>query len=327
MAGAVDPTTALGLVTAHLGRHPDDHAAWAVAAEALVRLDRPDEAVAAARRAQRPELPDRLALLAWVLAAAGEAREARMWLAELGADVAVSVAWERVARAHDHLGEASAAVAAHGRARALAPDDMGLALRFAERLERAGRVTHAGQVVDEVLEARPGWPPARRVRVRLLARLDDLDGAAAEARVLLDGGELLDDVASGLMLELSRIEARRGDTRASVHWAERGNRRALQEFRSRGGDPDALWQELDTLARARLPPPSPPSGPDRAAPPRHRAAFVVGFPRSGTTLVQQMIAAHPAVLTFDEAPLVGGARDGGITEIEGLRGGRRAPPP
>ncbi len=38
---------------------------------------------------------------------------------------------------------------------------------------------------------------------------------------------------------------------------------------------------------------------DRAAP-----VFVVGFPRSGTTLVEQMLAAHPAFVSVDERPFV-----------------------
>lgn len=38
---------------------------------------------------------------------------------------------------------------------------------------------------------------------------------------------------------------------------------------------------------------------DRAAP-----VFVVGFPRSGTTLVEQMLAAHPSFVSVDERPFV-----------------------
>lgn len=33
-------------------------------------------------------------------------------------------------------------------------------------------------------------------------------------------------------------------------------------------------------------------------------AFLVGFPRSGTTMTEQVLAAHPSVVTTDEAPLI-----------------------
>ncbi|MEN0063814.1 MAG: sulfotransferase [Myxococcota bacterium] len=299
-----DPAAALGLVTAHLSRNPHDDAAWAVAAEALVRLERPEEAVEAARRAQRPGAPERQALLAWALASAGAAAEARGWLARLGPEARVPGAWERAARAHDRLGEPEAAVAAHGRAVQLAPTDLGCALRFAERLERAGDPRRASMVIADVLDQRPSWEPARRVRVRLLARTGDLDGAASEARVLLDGNELSPAVTTGLMLELARIEARRGAVESTVEWAELGNRRALEVWRAEGGDPDRLWQELDALANATLRDPPRHVPPSRPLPNGQRPAFIVGFPRSGTTLVQRMIEAHSSVVTFDEAPLL-----------------------
>ncbi len=39
----------------------------------------------------------------------------------------------------------------------------------------------------------------------------------------------------------------------------------------------------------------------RATPVRHRVAFLGGHPRSGTTLVEQILGAHPDILAFDES--------------------------
>ena len=48
-----------------------------------------------------------------------------------------------------------------------------------------------------------------------------------------------------------------------------------------------------------------PAHPDADAPPPVASPiFVVGFPRSGTTLVEQMLAAHPGVVSMDERPLL-----------------------
>lgn len=295
--GHSDPATALGLVTAHLVRHPDDDGAWAVAAEALVRLERPDEAVEAAQQAQKPGSPQRVALLAWALAASGAFAKARRCLEGLSEPLSAT-AWDRVARAWERLGDPDAAIVAHGRAVAADRSDLGCALRFAERLEQRDMVERAASVVADVLAARPGWAPARRVRVRLLARAGDLEQAAAEARVLLEGNELVDEVATGLMLELARIEAGRGAVGPANAWAARGNRRALAEWVAEGGDIDALIDELDAVAQGDLP--VVPREPQEA----RRSAFVVGFPRSGVSMVQQMLAVHPDVVAFDDVPLV-----------------------
>src|SRR5690606_1024656 len=49
-----------------------------------------------------------------------------------------------------------------------------------------------------------------------------------------------------------------------------------------------------------------------AVEPGHRAApvFLVGFPRSGTTLLDQILDAHPDVQVFEEQPTLIAVRDG-----------------
>jgi Sulfotransferase family len=42
----------------------------------------------------------------------------------------------------------------------------------------------------------------------------------------------------------------------------------------------------------------------RADDTRRPPAFLVGFPRSGTTMTEQILATHPAIVTTDEAPLI-----------------------
>ncbi|HTQ15524.1 MAG TPA: sulfotransferase [Rhizomicrobium sp.] len=64
---------------------------------------------------------------------------------------------------------------------------------------------------------------------------------------------------------------------------------------------------LDLLARltAAFDQPQPAPSPPAAAPERARAAFVVGFPRSGTTLLGRLLASRPGVSVLEERHLVG----------------------
>ncbi|HTX51539.1 MAG TPA: sulfotransferase [Caulobacteraceae bacterium] len=47
-------------------------------------------------------------------------------------------------------------------------------------------------------------------------------------------------------------------------------------------------------------------------------AFLVGFPRSGTTLLEQALAGHPGLAALEEAPTLAGAYDARMTSPEGL---------
>ncbi len=55
----------------------------------------------------------------------------------------------------------------------------------------------------------------------------------------------------------------------------------------------------------------------------HRPVFIVGMPRSGTTLTEQVLAAHPSVACIGEAPLLGyqltrkGASSLGANDVQG----------
>jgi hypothetical protein len=103
----------------------------------------------------------------------------------------------------------------------------------------------------------------------------------------------------GTYLELARLEARLGNPAAAWNAAGHGNALALGAWLEGGGDLDAVPRALDARANA-------PVGPFPTGTP-DGSAFVMGFPRSGTTLLQQRLQAHPGVATLDELPLVDAA--------------------
>ncbi|MEQ1506503.1 MAG: sulfotransferase [Myxococcota bacterium] len=292
------PAPALGILVEHLARDPSDAVAWDAAAEALLSMRKPEDAVAAARQAfDRAGTADAAALVAVALAHSGRTADAGALLdAVLAEPPDAARGWERIARAFEALGEPARGIEARIEARRRAPDDAGVALRLAERLEHAdrrdeSRATSAGR-----------GAAADRLRVRLDHHDGAFDAAAARAEALLADPTGADGVRQSLWMELARIEAKRGRPAAAFAAATRGNALALAAWIADGGDPDRLPRTLDRLAAAPRPPLPPPSA---AEPPR--VAFVVGFPRSGTTLVQQILDAHPGTQCLEELPLLDGA--------------------
>lgn len=62
----------------------------------------------------------------------------------------------------------------------------------------------------------------------------------------------------------------------------------------------AAFRDFTRTLSPRPPEPTPPKGP--RAPREH--VFLLGFPRSGTTLLEQVLAVHPEVVTLEERPLL-----------------------
>lgn len=293
---AGQPAAALHLLTAQLARTPTDGRAWEAAAEALVALGRYDEAVDAAHEAvTHLPGPATEAVLALALALAGSSREAIAAIERvLGAAPFPYPCWERLARTFEALGEGEAGLVARREAVALAPDDVAARLRLADRLERLDQRDEARAIVTAAL-AQGRNVVAERILVRIDHHDGHLDAAAEGARRVL--AKIPPGQQAATWKELARIEARRGRVPEAWEAATRGNDLTLARFVADGGDPDAVPRALAAVSAA-------PIGPYPAPAPRDGSAFVVGFPRSGTTLVQQILDAHPQIRTFDELPLI-----------------------
>jgi tetratricopeptide (TPR) repeat protein len=163
-------------------------------------------------------------------------------------------------------------------AEALAAAERALALQPGHRMMQvlqgslhadAGDYAAARRRLEQVLDARPGARESLRAHkelARVLNALDETDGAFAHLQA-----------AAALASQLP--EFRVHDPRLAPH---------LIDANLAGYDADLLgrWRMADLRAAPRAP------------------AFVVGFYRSGTTLTQQVLAAHPDVFVADEAGLI-----------------------
>lgn len=246
--------------------------------------------------------------------------------------------WIGLAELRHTLADDDAALAACGRALRLAPDDadalnlQALALvmlgRMAEAelvlrrilarhahhlpargnlaslLERSNRLAEAERLAREGLRIAPHEPLLNLVVAQCLLRARDLDGCETFlARVeALPAPGLLPQHAAFLR---ARLLDARGDVDAAFAAFSRANARQLEQYRRAHPGPNPnrvqLGSELATFTAPwvegwrHLP---------RPAPLPFRLAFLIGFPRSGTTLLDQILDAHPQVTTLEEQPFV-----------------------
>jgi Tfp pilus assembly protein PilF len=309
--------------------------------EAVSRADR-DRALPLAARAEAAGLNHPLVLVLAAEAAEQRGEDARAAiLLERAAAQAPDQAesWRRLAAVYGRLGRLERARAAAERALALEPDataclvaagaaafalgDLDVAAaRYRQAAQggsleaieglaaisvRRGQAEPARDLAGRVLAA----APERVGPVFTLARADLLDGdpAAADRRMsgLMDGGKVGDSVRIAA-LDL-RADARDDLGQVDLAFADYQARNALVA-QSNPPDPGverpldqarrlAHWFRGTDATEWRAAPATP------GAAPRH--AFLLGFPRSGTTLLEKALASHPAAVSLEEIDCLGEA--------------------
>jgi tetratricopeptide (TPR) repeat protein len=170
------------------------------------------------------------------------------------------------------------------------------------RLEEADRrFQTAGKTLDLAQAAYPEDSQLRLARAVLLGRT----GARREAIALIDqmAEENEGQLGPNELLEKGRLLDRLGCYDDAWAAFAEGKRQALERSGQAYMD-EAAAREIDrlrrffTASRLRLLP--------RAGVRAHvpQPIFILGFPRSGTTLVEQTLSAHPQIAAGDELPVI-----------------------
>lgn len=191
-----------------------------------------------------------------------------------------------LARVHALAGRYDEALACLHRALALAPDKRRTILDLADVFERGGRHQEAWERLRPLVDAGEVDDDMAPVAMRLLDHAGDTARAIALARTVLQRPSTNDRAQRFLLQQLGRLLEKTGDAAGAFEAFAAAQRTERHRF-----DPQAHVRQVDALiaafspeALARLP---------RAATRSETPVFIACMPRSGSTLVEQVIHAHP----------------------------------
>ena len=170
--------------------------------------------------------------------------------------------------------------------------------------EQMHRLKEARDATSRAIAARPGFVNA----VVQLARIDRREGRLAEGRERLEvllSSELAPGDVCHARMELGHILDRAGEYAAAYRQFEIGQATLAATLRGPAADRDAYLRVIaglrDTITGADFDAWARRGGDARTP---ADPVFLLGFPRSGTTLTESILDAHPAVRTTDERPFL-----------------------
>ena len=208
--------------------------------------------------------------------------------------------WTALGLARQDAGQSEGALAAQLRALALDPGHAEAHNSIGTLHMEGGAFAEAEAAFRAALRSDPRFSPAfvNLVQTRRIGAGDaDL---VARIQALAEHGGLAEDAAADLHFALAKAREDLGDyERAFAHYRE-GNRRRRRQVRyereAAGERAAAFAGAFDAGLFARLA-----GGGD----PSPRPVFIVGMPRSGTSLVEQILASHPDCFGAGELPQLG----------------------
>ncbi len=258
-----DPERAASLLSRALERAPGDAEAHDHLGLALRELGRPEESAASLRRALELQ-PDAPAALSNLAATLLD------------------------------LGEAAQAAEAARRALELLPELPGALANLGQAYKELGRLAEAEDCWRRALVVAPDLVGAHAGLVEL--RPCEAGDPALARLEALTGGEVLGRRERELLhFTLARMWDDAGDVERAWRHASRGN--GLRRARLGRFDVAALAARYGELFRLPADRFSGTGGDSGELP-----VFIVGMPRSGTTLVERLLAGHPRVLPGGELP-------------------------
>jgi len=289
------------LLSRSVAIEPGNANAWSDLGSTRVRAQAPQEALAPFSRALElaPEHGDALNNMARALRQLSRFDQARKLLERLvELQPGRAAPLRGLADVQNKCGDVDAAIETYQEALRLDPDDPRIRLGLGDACESAGRFRQARQQYLAILRREPESPLA-------LARLLQLREGEVAAELLETAQRLAADPATPedgrirLHIALGYHADRAGEYPRAFQYLRRGyDAQAARDPFDSDGYSRAIDRLVETLDRDFYASASN-SGLDS-----QRPVFVVGMPRSGTTLTEQILASHPRVAAGGEMSML-----------------------
>lgn len=294
-------------------RHPGNLTGWLLLARARQQGNDFPGMLAAAERAKTLAPADLLARCVHVesLLQNGRVAEGRAAIAALEADAAGDFdSWRRATDLYLHCGQHAAAERCAQRAVELRPNDLQARYALANARITVGRLAEAETLYDDLLLASPGDGDAAYNRATLRTQTADRNHVAQLEQLL--AASRSPAAQSAFQYALAKELEDLGEFDASfAHLQEGAATRRRQLAYQVDIDERAIGRIIETFDADWL------AGAGAGCP-DHGPIFVVGLPRSGTTLVERILGRHSAVGSVGEVaelPLA-------VTRASGPGGGK-----
>lgn len=197
------------------------------------------------------------------------------------------------------------AIACFQRVLAMTKDIPDAQLELAVLYERRHKLSEAYSLIEGCLRADPDYLEAEFFRAGLLRRLKDEPAADAALRKLAENSDADPQVRAQAFAAIAHILDRKGDYDGSMSAMLECKKILISAEGPLLKESEALQGHLRRLADSLTP-----AHFERWAEagrqfPSHRMAVLAGFPRTGTTLLEQVLDSHPGLISSDEREAFG----------------------
>jgi Flp pilus assembly protein TadD len=253
--------------------------------------------------------------LGFALAQSGQPRQAESaYRRALEIDPTSLDALNNLAGVLQTQGRAKEAAVLYHQALASAPNQTEVRANLALVLEMTNALAESEAEARRVLSEQPAHPGMRLLIAQLAFRAGNIDGAVQTATMLVENGAPSTLTAEAWHL-IGQARDRLGQFDQAFAAFTSGN--DLMARSASSVDADAMRYRRYVAAYGALG--TPKVGAPRARDTGRRVAFFVGFPRSGTTLMEDILGAHPAIVTTGEHSPLEAARAALHAHAPGLR--------
>jgi tetratricopeptide (TPR) repeat protein len=207
-----------------------------------------------------------------------------------------AAAWGGLGNAYGHAGEAEKAIDAYSRSIALKPDVAGVQMGYGHVLKTVGDQARALEAYREAVRLKPDYGEVYWSMANLkVFRFEDSEVAAMQEQV--GRSDLSETAAIHFQFALGKAFEDRGDYDAAWHYYETGNQRQRKRVSHDPVSMEMRHQEIIRIFSREFLESHAGAGCDAPDP-----ILIVGLPRSGSTLIEQILASHSQVEGTAELP-------------------------